>query len=84
VLDQERQVEPDERALEVEFAQGVIEHPAGDLREPEVDPGEGGEHDRAVEHVVEVRDDELGVTELEVDRRSVQQHPGQPAEQERH
>jgi len=33
---------------------------------------------------VEVRDDELGVTELEVDCRSVQQHPGQPAEQERH
>ena len=33
---------------------------------------------------MEVRDDEVGVTDMEVDRRSVQQDPGQPAEQERH
>ena len=57
-------------------------YPAGHLREPEVDAGVDGEHDRAEQHVVEVRHHEVGVGDVEVQRRAGQQHAGQAAEQE--
>jgi cytochrome c oxidase subunit 1 len=61
VLDQEGHVEPDRGQPEVHLAQALVEHPAGHLREPEVDAREHGEHDRAEQHVVEVRDHEVRV-----------------------
>ena len=82
VLHQERGVEPDEREPEVHLAQRLVHHPAGHLREPEVDARVGGEHDRAEQHVVEVRHHEVGVGDVEVDRRGGQQHAGEAAEQE--
>ena len=61
VLDEERRVEADEQRPEVDLAEPLVEHLAGELRPPEVEPGEHREHDGAEHHVVEVRDDEVGV-----------------------
>ena len=49
------------------LASAVVVHPAGHLRPPEVQAGEVA-HDRAADHdVVEVRDDEVGVVDVDVD-----------------
>ena len=64
---EERQVEPDEHQHELDLAQGLVEHPAGHLREPVVDPREDAEDGAAEQHVVEVRDDPVRVVEREVD-----------------
>jgi hypothetical protein len=69
VLDQEGDVEADEHRPEVQFSEPLVHHPAGHLREPEVGPGEHREHDRAEQHVVEMCDHEVGVVDVEVDRR---------------
>ena len=53
------------------------------LRPPEVEAGEHGEHHGAEQHVVEVGHDEVGVADMEVQRRRGQDDPGEPAEQER-
>src|SRR3712207_6840633 len=50
---------------------------------PEVEAGEHREHDGAEHHVVEVRDDEVRVRHVEVERRRRQDHPGQTTEHER-
>ena len=52
---EERQVEADEHQHELDLAQGLVEHPAGHLREPVVDAREDAEHRAAEQHVVEVR-----------------------------
>src|SRR5580693_2345792 len=83
VLNQERGVKTDERQPEMQLAQPLVEQPAGHLREPEVDTGERGEHDGAEQHVVKVRDHEIAVGDVEVQRRAGQQHTGQPTQQER-
>jgi hypothetical protein len=59
----------DERRPEVEFAPRLVQHPAGDLGEPEIDTTEGGEHNRAEQHVMEMRHHEVGVGDMPVDRR---------------
>ena len=69
VLHQERRVEADEQQPEVDLAEPLVEHPPGDLRPPEVEAGEHREHHGAEHHVVEVRDHEVGVGQLEVERR---------------
>ena len=61
----------------------LVEHLAGHLRPPEVEAGEHREHDRAEDHVVEVRDHEVAVGDVEVQRRRAEDDAGQPAEQER-
>ena len=83
VLHQERGVEADEQQPEVHLAEPLVEHPAGHLREPEVEAGEHREHDGAEQHVVEVRHHEVGVGDVEVQRRAGQEDAGQAAEQER-
>ena len=83
VLDQEGGVEADEQHPEVDLAQRLVEHPAGELGPPEVEAGEHREHHGAEHDVVEVRDDEVGVGQVEVQRRAGQDDAGQAAEQER-
>ena len=61
VLHEERGVEADEQQPEVDLAQPLVEHPAGELGPPEVEAGEHREHDRAEDDVVEVRHDEVAV-----------------------
>ena len=82
VLDQEGGVKADEQQPEVHLAQSLVEHPAGELGPPEVEPGEHREHHRAEDHVVEVRHHEVGVRDVEVQRRAGQDHPGQATEEE--
>ena len=84
VLHQERHVEPDEQHPELGLAQLGVEHLAGHLRPPEVEPGEHLEEHRAGQHVVEVRHDEVGVGDREVHRRRGQDDAGDAAEQEDH
>ena len=56
--------------------------PAGDLRPPVVQPGEVP-HDRAADHdEVEVRDDEVGVVEVDVDAQGGGDQARQPADEE--
>jgi hypothetical protein len=61
-------VEADEQQPEVDLAQPFVEHAAGHLRPPEIEPGEHREHHGAEHHIVEVGDDEVAVGELEVQR----------------
>ena len=79
---EERDVEPDEHRPEADLAEPLAQHLAGHLREPEVERAEDREHDRAVQHVVEVRDDEVAVGDLPVERQHRHHHAGDPAEQE--
>jgi hypothetical protein len=58
---QECEVKADECGPEVEFAPGFVEFSAGDFGEPEVDSGESGERDGAIQHVVKMSDHEVGV-----------------------
>src|SRR5215472_8755474 len=82
VLHQEGRVETDEHEPEVPLTERFVEFLAGPLRPPEVEAAEHAEHDRAEQHVVEVRHDEVRVTDREVKRRRRQDDPGQAAEQE--
>ena len=77
VLDQERHVEPDEQQPEMHHPEAFVQHPPGELRPPEIEPGEHREHHRAEHHVMEVRDHEIRVRDMEIKRRRRQDHPGQ-------
>ena len=79
---EEGQVEADERQPEVQLAERLVVHPAGHLREPEVDPGEDREQRAAEEHVVDVRDDEVRVRGVDVDRHGGEVDPGEAADHE--
>ena len=78
----ERRVEGHERQPEVQLAQALVEHPPGHLREPVVDAGVDREQRPAVEHVVDVGDDEVGVRDVDVHRHHRQHHAGDAAERE--
>ena len=82
VLDEEGRVEADEQHPEVDLAQPLVEHPAGELRPPEVEAGEHREDHGAEDDVVEVRDDEVAVGEVEVQGRAGEDDAGQAAEEE--
>src|ERR1700688_2995690 len=55
----------------------LVVHPPGHLREPVVEGSENGEQDAADDHVVEVRDHEVRVAELPVERRRAEHDAGQ-------
>ena len=52
----------------MQFAEGLVHHVAGHLREPEVGAGEDAENGGHTHHHVEVSDDEVGGMEIDVDR----------------
>src|SRR5215216_4891671 len=79
---EERDVEADEHGPEARPREALAEHPTRDLRQPEVQRREDREHDRAVEHVVQVRDDEVAVGRLPVEGQDSDHDAGDPAEQE--
>ena len=65
-----------------ELAERVVVHAAGHLRPPVVQAGEVA-HDRAADHdVVEVRDDEVGVVQVDVEAERRQEQSGQAAHEE--
>ena len=71
-------MEPDEGQPEMQPAQGLVQETPGHLREPEIDPRIGREHDRPEQHVMEMRDHEIAVGDVEVDRRAASITPVNP------
>ena len=56
--------------------------PAGDLRPPVMQPAEIGRHHAADHDVVEMRDDEIGVGDIDVVGEAGEEQPGQAADGE--
>jgi hypothetical protein len=79
---EERDVEEHEHEPEVPAAEPLVEQAARDLREPVIEGGEEREENAADEHVMEVRDDEVRVVRLPVERHRRQHHAREPAEHE--
>src|SRR5437762_3454129 len=75
---EEGRVEADERQPEMQLPEPLVVHAAGHLREPVVDPGEDREQRAAEEHIVDVRDDEVRVADVDVDRDGAEVDPGKP------
>src|SRR5918994_615296 len=82
VLRHERDVEADEEQPELPLAELLVEHAPEHLRPPVEEPGEAREHDAAEERVVEVRDHDVAVVHLPVDRERSQVDAGEPADDE--
>jgi hypothetical protein len=61
VLNKECGVESDEQQPEVNLAQRLIQHPASELWPPEVEASKHREDNSAKHHVVEVRNNEVGI-----------------------
>ena len=64
-----------------QLAEPLVEFDPEHLRPPEKERGEDGKQAAAAEHVVKVRDDEVRVVRLIVDRRRRDHHAGHAAEQ---
>src|SRR5204862_434017 len=75
-------VEAHERQPEVEPPELLVVHPTGHLREPVVDAREDREERPAEEHVVDVRDDEVRVRDVDVDRHGGEIDAGEAADHE--
>ncbi|OIQ71951.1 hypothetical protein GALL_464280 [mine drainage metagenome] len=82
VLREEGEVGADEHPEEVDLARPFRILAARHLADPEVDPGEDGEHGAKRHHIVEVRDDVVGVLERSVDGGLAQHHAGHTADGE--
>ena len=82
VLREEHQVDADEGQPEVQLADRLVVHVAGDLREPVVPAGEDREHGAERQHVVEVRHHVIGVLQRAVDAGIGQHHAGHAADRE--
>ena len=80
----EGEMEADEPAPERGFAPAFVEREAECLGEPVIVAGHRAEHDAADDDVMEVRDQEHAVVQLEIDRRHGQQHAGHAADDEGH
>src|SRR6185312_16207811 len=78
----EQHIHANEHRPEIPAPQSLIEHPAGHLREPVVESGEYRKHVDAYEHVMQVRDYEIRVGELPVERDSGCHHAGNTADGE--
>ena len=80
VLRQERHVEADEDEPELQLPELLVEHPAEQLRPPVGEAAEDREERAAEEHVVQVRDDEVRVRDVPVDREDGEEDPREAAE----
>ena len=56
----------------------LVVHPAGHLRPPVVQAAEERDHRAAHHHVVEVRDHEVRVVQVDVDRQRAEEEPVRP------
>ena len=79
---EEGDVESDESRPEVPARQALAQHDAEDFRSPIVDAAEQGKDRAADEHVMEMRDDEIGVMNLRVDRNRSDHHARHAANDE--
>ena len=71
---EEGEVEADELDPEVDLAEAFVQLAAGHLGEPEVGRREDPEDRSAEEDVMQVRHHEVGILQVEVDRRAGQHH----------
>ena len=78
----EREVEADEQEPELPLAEALVEESSEHLRPPVEEAGEDREDDAAEQGVVEVRDHEVAVVHLPVDREGREVDPGQAADDE--
>src|SRR5262249_4102648 len=76
---EERQVEPDEHEPEVPRRDALAVQASSELREPVVARGKDRENAAAEQHVVDMRDDEIRVVQLIVDRYDRRVNPTQAA-----
>src|SRR3546814_1246404 len=67
VLGEEKDVHADEKNPEMQLAQELAVHPARHLREPVIEAGEEREDRAQRQHIVEVRDDIIGVVQVRID-----------------
>src|SRR5437763_2622114 len=82
VLREEGQVDSDEVEPEVDLPEPLVEEPPEHLRPPVVEGPEEGEGRAAEEHVMHVRDDEIRVRDLPVERERREHHTRQPSDRE--
>ena len=81
-LRKERQIEANEKKDGSPSGQHLRVHSTGDLREPVMDAAEIS-HDRAPDHdVVEMRDDEVGLGHVDIDRKGSEHQAGHTADGE--
>ena len=78
----ERQIEADEDQPERPASERLAHHSAGDLGKPVIDRAEQRKYRAADQHVMEMRDDEIGVVHLRVERHGGDHHAGQAADDE--
>src|SRR3546814_15961638 len=64
---EEQDVHADEEDPEMQLAQELAVHPARHLREPVIEAGEEREDRAQRQHIVEVRDDIIGVVQVRID-----------------
>src|ERR1700712_5420849 len=79
---EECDIEADEEEPKTELAKLLIEHASGDLRKPVGHCPEEREDRAANEEIVEMRDDEVGVVHLEIDRDGRHENAGHAAHSE--
>src|SRR3546814_7164346 len=82
MLGEEQDVDADEEYPEMQFAKRFIVHPARHLRKPIVESREQREHRAKRQHIVEVRDDIIGVVQVGVDAAIGQHDAGHAADGE--
>ncbi len=75
------QVKPNHEQPKVQLPEGFIQHPPGDLGIPVVNCAEDAKQDSAYDHIVKVRDDEVGTSELPVKRRGTEHDAGKAGDQ---
>src|SRR5438132_2787316 len=78
----ERQVEADEEETEVQPAERLAVQPSREFREPVIEGGEYREEDCAHDDVVKVRDDEVRIPEVPIERRGAEHDPGESGDEE--
>src|SRR6266567_31112 len=79
---EEGEVEADQHQPELDLSQAFAEQLAGYLGEPVVDARENAQDGAAEEHVMQVRDHEVGIRELVVNRHYGQSYTIEAADQE--
>src|SRR5581483_3335276 len=82
----EGDVEADEEEPEVPLSQCCVGHPSSDFREPEIDSCEHGKKSAADQYIMKVRNDKVGVVDLQIDgdgrQHDSRQSPNQEHEKE--
>ena len=75
-------MEAQEYQPEVNFSDTLVQHLSGEFRPPEVEGPKHAKHDSTENHVVEVRNHEVSVGDVEIQRRGGKNNTGETAVQE--